>query len=509
MSLKRYLFLIFSAVILVLTALQLTSLWWLQQRMNTAVIDSSQDLSKELIRLALQEADLDFQAIVIPEIPSPPDPVRVHREDMRAHSNEVKREQLEHEIEHLTDQMDEIGDAYEELHENLEYPLDERQQRALAQKQRQLERRSEHLSRQLAQRVEQQVQLQLQALETSRSETTGQLMVQHLSDDGERTLILENLEIPELENWERSVTLHSAVWISFVLICLSALLATYWLSHHISQPLAKLSEGHKRLAAGEQGVSVTPEGTQELRQTIQGFNSMAADLNELAQLRSKQQDLQQLAELGEVSRGIAHALRNPLHMIGLALEQLANTEDPEQAAKLQQQIRQKMARMDGHIRNLMALSPNQGETQPVPLQQLLQDIQLELATHPKHPAVVLKGDMSEIKLNGNETELRSILHTLLVNAVEAAPEKARVHIVAKSSDEGLKVLVEDEGEGIDPGVKETLFQPHVSSKADGAGMGLYIARRLMRQHYQGDLTLTEKPSGGCIAILSFPRGSHV
>ena len=101
----------------------------------------------------------------------------------------------------------------------------------------------------------------------------------------------------------------------------------------------------------------------------------------------------------------------------------------------------------------------------------------------------------------------------MVNAVEANNNQGKVTIdISEAADSALSVTVIDQGKGIEPSIKDELFQPHVSSKAEGAGMGLYIAKRLATLYYGGSLTLDNHPTGGCIAqviLAKNPQGdSH-
>ena len=60
----------------------------------------------------------------------------------------------------------------------------------------------------------------------------------------------------------------------------------------------------------------------------------------------------------------------------------------------------------------------------------------------------------------------------------------------------------DQGKGIDPQIKSQLFKPHITNKPEGAGMGLYIAKRISNLHYHGDISLTDNSPQGCIATLT-------
>ena len=114
---------------------------------------------------------------------------------------------------------------------------------------------------------------------------------------------------------------------------------------------------------------------------------------------------------------------------------------------------------------------------------------------------------SGIELHGDETEIRHILHALIINACEASHNNGTVTITAAQDAGKLSLNVIDQGVGLDEEVGKQLFEPHISSKAEGAGMGLYIAKRLITLHYSGDIQLTNNHAidgkKGCTATACF------
>jgi signal transduction histidine kinase len=99
-------------------------------------------------------------------------------------------------------------------------------------------------------------------------------------------------------------------------------------------------------------------------------------------------------------------------------------------------------------------------------------------------------------------ELRAVVHALVVNAAEASPGEPVVVRLDRIQD-GPRVRLEvlDRGPGLAPEVRSRLFTPHVTTKAHGTGMGLYLAERIARTRYGGSLALHERPGGGVRAVL--------
>ena len=107
-----------------------------------------------------------------------------------------------------------------------------------------------------------------------------------------------------------------------------------------------------------------------------------------------------------------------------------------------------------------------------------------------------------INIEGAEVEIRAMIHTLVVNAVEASSEEQTISLFISETNKKVQIQVLDQGQGLDPQIKQQLFKPHITNKPEGAGMGLYIAKRISQLHYQGDIQLTDNSPQGCITTLT-------
>lgn len=295
-----------------------------------------------------------------------------------------------------------------------------------------------------------------------------------------------------------------------------ALIFAYWLSAQFNKPLKQLANGFKHLSDGDYQHQVCESGVKEIRTTITHFNDMVIRLASLTIAEKQHKEIAHLAELGEVSRGLAHALRNPIHTIGLTLEQLSqNNLTTEQRAVLLETAQTKICNIDKNIKALLTLTTSGiCRDEQVPLLAVIQDIILEMRSSDlvnNHKKITVELNVSaKLIIVGAESEIRSILHTLLINASEASIGNAVIKVSAALIKNNINIQISDTGTGLTPNIAKQLFQPHVSSKAEGAGMGLYIAKRIITLHYQGDLSLVNNSdlsnnnSGeGCTATATF------
>src|SRR5690606_29969234 len=134
------------------------------------------------------------------------------------------------------------------------------------------------------------------------------------------------------------------------------LVAAAAVAHRATRPLAGLAAAARRLGAGELGVAVPVERRDEIGEALTAFNAMSLRLAALDRENRRLAEAEQLSELGEVARGLAHTLRNPLNALGLSLDELAEGSDPARAAALAEASRRQIRRMDGALRSFLALA---------------------------------------------------------------------------------------------------------------------------------------------------------
>lgn len=287
------------------------------------------------------------------------------------------------------------------------------------------------------------------------------------------------------------------------------LLLSIWLAQRIARPLRALADTARSVGQGSLGAQAPDGGVPEVRETIAAFNRMSAQLQKLDAEATALRADRELAELGEIGRGLAHSLRNPLHALGLSLEALATqAADPVRAQALAQSGRDQLQRVDQALRGFLALSAGEGaEAAAIPLREVIDDVLLE-ASQRAQGRVRFQREGEDLRLAAVAAELRVMLHALVINALEASPDggvvTVRVH--ADAPREAVTIEVCDEGAGVPEAIRARLFQPHVSGKPHGAGMGLYLAQRLARLRYGGGIALDpDPPRGTCARLVLRPR----
>lgn len=215
---------------------------------------------------------------------------------------------------------------------------------------------------------------------------------------------------------------------------------------------------------------------------------------------------EQLTELTLLSGEIAHELKNPLASIkglGALLARRIHGQEAEPLSVL----RREADRMQGILDEFLNLS------RPlVPLNLARKELrQIALDVCAMHRGLVELRDISievsqaaDTAVNCDERKVRQILVNLIQNAIDASPDGASITIVFETRAESIELTIHDEGNGLDPRLRDRVFEAGVTNKAGGSGLGLNVARGLARQH-GGEVTLVNGESRGCAATLTLPR----
>lgn len=314
------------------------------------------------------------------------------------------------------------------------------------------------------------------------------------------------IQIPRGEVSETIVRFRSQLLAGALGLAALGLVAAAFAADRIARPLKALTGAARRVGEGELGVEV-PSATagvarDELGIAVEAFNRMSRRLAELDAENRRLADSERLSELSEVARGLAHTLRNPLNALGLSVDALAlrAAERGEGAAAddLVEASRRQIRRIDGALRSFLALaSAGEAAAEPVDLATLVRETALEaLQDGGGRARIDVEVPADPVAIRAVPAEVKAALQALVVNAVEASPEGGRVAVALSALPGGGGAIeVSDEGAGLPAEVAARLFEPHVTTKPHGSGMGLFLAHRIATGRYGGALALAPGAAG--------------
>ncbi|MEM9556975.1 MAG: HAMP domain-containing sensor histidine kinase [Acidobacteriota bacterium] len=347
--------------------------------------------------------------------------------------------------------------------------------------------------------------------------------VEHYSgddEDGERRFLWlahadheTRVPIPQGGMRERLADLRRDMLLASLALLGGGLLIAAVVARRVAAPLQRLADATTAVGGGALGTRVEPDAADhEVRRVIEAFNAMSARLAQLDADARRAAGQRQLAEIGEVARGLAHSLRNPLNALGLTIDELiaSGPDSSDERRTAADTARRQIRRLDHTVRSFLALTNRDDalDALPVDLLELAHDVALEaLQDAAGRVRVVVDEDLDapvdqrSFLVRAVPAELRAAVQALITNAVEASPAGATVRLYLRRTGERVRLTIEDEGAGVPASVRARLFTPHTTDKAHGAGMGLFLAHRLAVHRYSGSLRLDDRPEGGTAAHL--------
>jgi signal transduction histidine kinase len=332
-----------------------------------------------------------------------------------------------------------------------------------------------------------------------------------------RTFNTDQIEKADREN--RSIIQGLQWGMIAVAVCgpLSGLLLGYAVARSLYRSIYQLSV-HIRDAAGrlsrEVG-SVTLEekgDLPDLHQQMQGvLREIGRVVDELEQREREVLRAEHLAAVGQVAAGVAHELRNPLTSIKLLvqtwLEEGPATGLPsEELAIIEREIR----RIEQRLQSFLDFArPARCERRQADLGEVVRRAVALVEGRARRQKVSLEVHLppEPVRLKIDPEQVHQVLLNLLLNALDALPHGGvvQVEVECRPGSEGgsVEVRVRDSGPGILPHIAERLFEPFVSSKESGLGLGLSICKRLVEAH-GGTIRGENGRRGGAVFCVTFP-----
>ncbi len=237
------------------------------------------------------------------------------------------------------------------------------------------------------------------------------------------------------------------------------------------------------------------------------------DLTALRQMEEEVRRGERLADLGRLAAGLAHELRNPLASITGSIELLRANAPRSEDARLMEIVLREAGRLEELLRRFLQFTrPASPLRAPVDLRRLAEET-LEVFEHdPAAARVRVERDLAPATVVCDGDQLRQVLWNLLVNAAQAlagreAPADGPLGTVrvscAPEPGGGAWLAVQDDGPGIARPDLLGIFTPFFTTKADGTGLGLAGAHRIVEAH-GGTISVESEPGQGARFLVRLP-----
>ncbi len=216
---------------------------------------------------------------------------------------------------------------------------------------------------------------------------------------------------------------------------------------------------------------------------------------------------QQMTTLAQLATGVAHEIRNPLTSIKMLIQVnrvgFAEAGLPTDDLQL---VEQEIRRMERSVNDLLDYArPERSELKELTFQESVQrTIQLiQGQLESQNVELTLEMPTEPMQIIGDAAQIHQLLLNLCLNAMDAMKSGGELRVTLRPRVEEVELSVRDTGPGICSGLEDRIFDPFVTTKSNGIGLGLGICRRIAESH-RGTLHASNLDSGGAEFRLSLP-----
>jgi len=283
----------------------------------------------------------------------------------------------------------------------------------------------------------------------------------------------------------------------------------------IQRPMVELQDQMERVGQGDLTASVSfAQRNDEVGDLGKNFNLMVTQLresrDEIERLhRTQMSRAEHFATLGELATGLAHEIRNPLAGIAGVIEIVGRDLPASSPAKaVVKDVREEIAQINRILTDLLGTArPRASEMRSSDLNTTVEHAVMlarqQVLSKPIKIEFTPAEDLADV--DHDSDQMHQVLLNLLLNSVQAIEGSGlvRVAVLSQNESEDAVITVSDTGRGISPDHLQNIFRPFFTTKGNGTGLGLSLARRIVEEHH-GRIEVTSSSAKGTTFTVTLP-----
>jgi signal transduction histidine kinase len=280
------------------------------------------------------------------------------------------------------------------------------------------------------------------------------------------------------------------------------------LTRRISRPLQELVAGARAVSRGDLAWRARVGSRDEVGELAEAFGSMTESLRTHIDARIREE---RLVLLGKLAAGIAHEVRNPLEAIkGAATVLDGNGASDPKVRKFTRIIKDEVTDLNQFLEGFLEFA------RPTPLRLEFVDLAgiadevatlLEPLLDERRIRVSrqMAADLPAVQADGHQ--IKQVLMNLCLNAIQAMPDGGEIVLVGRQAEHehrpGVEFSVRDTGAGVAEAVRQHVFEPFITTKTGGSGLGLAVSRSIIERH-AGRIWMESTPGEGSTFSVWLP-----
>ena len=290
------------------------------------------------------------------------------------------------------------------------------------------------------------------------------------------------------------------------------------LASTIQRPMIELQEQIERVGEGDMEASVSfAKRNDEIGDLGRNFNRMVQQLRESREEierlhRTQMSRAEHFATLGELATGLAHEIRNPLAGIAGVIEIVGRDLPASSPAKaVVKDVREEIAQINRILTDLLGTArPRASEMRASDLNTTVEHAVMlarqQVLSKPIKIEFTPAADLPEV--DHDSDQIHQVLLNLLLNSVQAIEGPGVVSVTVFDHNDDAVITVSDTGRGIPAEHLPNIFRPFYTTKGNGTGLGLSLARRIIEEHH-GRIEVTSSTGKGTTFSVMLPVHQRV
>ncbi|MDA8168853.1 MAG: ATP-binding protein [Nitrospiraceae bacterium] len=297
----------------------------------------------------------------------------------------------------------------------------------------------------------------------------------------------------------------AALMVFLIGIAIAVFLATRY-----TRPINGLIEAAGKVAAGDFEQNLPVDRKDEIGSLTRSFNQMVQRLKENRRLEERLREAEHLSAVGQLSRSMAHEIRNPLNFISLSIDYMKSNYGPrdgdsEKFNSLVSSIKHEIFRLDNLVKDFLDYGkPLRLNTRLVNMRGLLDEL---------FQIVKARADAQKIHIETRydympevliDTDfMKTCIYNIILNAFQAMPGGGTLRLKTGKKDQTLVLSISDTGQGVPEENLSKVFEPFFTTKNSGLGLGLATTKRIVEEH-GGKIFFESVPGQGSTITMSIP-----